>query len=196
MLYPSEHQPKRGRVPPLKMEKTVSPYRNRSRAGFWAAGLATALLCPPAAASPDGAPNAPANAVFFELGGPGGLYSVGYERTFGQPWSIRAAVSGLRFTVDNTDIQGAFFPVTGHYLLGRGSHRWEVGFGVTIGALWSERTTYLLTVPVLIGGYRYQPQDQPWQFRIGLTPVLGGRAFAPLGLPVQPWGAVALGYIF
>lgn len=147
---------------------------------------------------------APRNAVHFELGGPGILYSLNYERFFWPQFSVRAGLSlfGLR---ENTtgDALGVFaMPITGQYLLGKGSHHLELGLGLMTGVMWSDLNSYqktetfgLIAATATIG-YRYQPPRRGFFFRVALTPLYGGSRFEPLGLPMTPWGSIGAGYAF
>jgi len=87
------------------------------------------------------------------------------------------------------------FPITASYLVGAGSHRLELGAGpllVMAGGNLEEYGT--VSTDGFAGmtstfGYRYQPADGGFLFRIGLTP------FYSDGRP-QIWGGLSLGYAF
>lgn len=144
------------------------------------------------------------NAVHFELGGPGILYSLNYERFFLPQFSVRAGLSlfGLRENTTGDNLGVFTVPITGQYLVGKGSHHLELGLGLMTGVLWSDLNSYnktetfgLIAATATIG-YRYQPPRTGFLFRVALTPLYGGSRFEPLGLPVTPWGAIGAGYAF
>lgn len=147
---------------------------------------------------------APRNAVHFELGGPGILYSLNYERFFLPQVSVRAGLSLFGLQENSTkDMQGVFaVPITGQYLVGRGAHHLELGLGFMTGVMWSDLNSYqknesfgLIAATATIG-YRYQPPRRGFLFRVAFTPLYGGSRFEPLGLPVTPWGSIGAGYAF
>lgn len=148
--------------------------------------------------------SAPRNATYFEVGGPGILYSLNYERFILPQFSVRAGVSLFGLHENTTgDTLGVFaVPITGQYLVGKGSHHLELGMGILTGVMWSDLNSYqktesfgLIAATATIG-YRYQPPRQGFLFRVALTPLYGGSRFEPLGLPVTPWGSISAGYAF
>lgn len=172
--------------------------------GLVAASLlgSTAFAAPPE----DQKPPAPAarNAVHAELGGPGLLYTVSYERFVLPELSVRAGFSLFGFREGGTgDTLGVFtLPLTAQYLVGRGSHHLELGLGLITGVLWSDLNSFdrterfgLIAATATVG-YRYQPPAGGLVLRVALTPFFGGARFEPAGLPVMPWGCVGAGYAF
>jgi hypothetical protein len=165
--------------------------------------LATLLLGSNADAAEIEKPRAK-NAVHLELGGPGILYSVNYERFVLPKLSIRAGIGmfGLRENTTGDSIGVLAVPVTAQYFLGKGAHHLELGLGIFTGGMWSDLNSYEKTETFgLIGGtatvgYRYQRPGGGFLFRIAFTPLLGGNRFAPLGMPLQPWGSIGAGYAF
>ena len=114
------------------------------------------------------------NAVFVELLGNGGAYSLNYERQLTDSLGVRVGYA----TWTNADLfpLGSLdhyetVPVTVSYLLGRGERKLELGGGVTFG----KRTPYtsnsdrsFRTLTAIIG-YRSHPR-KGYLFRVGLTP--------------------------
>lgn len=171
--------------------------------------VAAALLAPVAAlAAPPDEPPVPApvarNAVYAELGGPGLLYTVNYERFLLPRLSVRAGCSLFGFRESGTgDTLGIFtLPLTTQVLLGGGAHHLELGLGLLTGVMWSalnshDRTGHFgLIAATATIGYRYQPPAGGLLLRVALTPFYGGERFEPAGLPVTPWGSVGAGYVF
>lgn len=153
------------------------------------------------------------NSLYLEIAGNGILYTVNYDRRFtnkisGRLGVMRAGAFGVSFTA---------VPLTGSYLVGSGNHRFELGLGpqflrVSVDASdavsgvtggtgnistsnsssgglgFDEDATTVAATGII--GYRYQPMNGGFVFRIGLTPT-----FAP-GAGFLPWGGLSLGYSF
>jgi len=118
------------------------------------------------------------NAVFFELLGNGGPYSLNYERMLTESLGLRvgyATWTGLGFWEgESPPDRYNTVPVTVSYLLGRGERKLELGGGITFGRGTLERnadnrdvTSRSLTAIV---GYRSQPPGRGYLFRVGVTP--------------------------
>lgn len=134
------------------------------------------------------------NALYVELAGNSLIYSLNYDRRFsnkisGRVGLMRAGVSGVSLTA---------FPLMVNYLLGSGNHRFEIGAGPQIFLVsvdvpgdgfsgFDEDATAIAGTATI--GYRYQPTDGGFVFRIGVTP-----SFSQFGF--QPWGGLSLGYAF
>jgi len=133
-------------------------------------------------AEDDGGPPAikAPNAVYTELLGQGILLSVNYDRRLGEHISVRAgvAVVGLGFGV----------PVSVSFL-SSGDHKFEMGAGL----LYATATNGFEKIEGVAGsaniGYRYQPRDGGFMFRIGFTPLLGSGG-------LLPWGGASFGICF
>jgi hypothetical protein len=205
-------------------------------------GLATGLLvassawadpqpsAPPATPAPAAAPpaaEAPApplpvdaeeertanNALYLEGLGPGLLYSIDYDRTFGDfagrvgfgYLSVSVSSGSSNGTTQATSSASIFtIPITLSYLgVGTKRNMLELGLGATILHAGAGATTIdanssssanasaTVVLPVAIVGYRYQPPHGGFLFRGGLSPIFAGSA-----LPVLPWPYVALGGTF
>jgi hypothetical protein len=204
-------------------------------------GLATGLFAassawadaapsgPPVAPAPAAAPSAEApapppsvdaeeertanNALYAEGLGPGLIYSIDYDRTFGDfaarvgfgYLSVSVSAGSANGTTQATSSASLFtIPITLSYL-GIGSKRnmLELGLGATILHAGAGATTIdassssssnaaaTVVLPVAIVGYRYQPPHGGFLFRGGLSPIFAGSS-----LPVLPWPYVALGGTF
>jgi hypothetical protein len=145
------------------------------------------------------------NAVYFELGGNAILYSVNYERRLNDTWSGRAgfmivSASGIdEDTGDEVDVSLAIIPVMANALVGRGTHRLELGIGplFAIGGGQIEDTELgevdEFSAAGLAGvtstfGYRRQPRDGGFIFRASLNPFYSER--------VQLWAGLSVGWAF
>lgn len=147
------------------------------------------------------------NAIYLEALGPGGLYSLNYERIFGNEWAARIGISyfaiGVSTSSGSSTASTLVLPLTASYVgLREGKHGLELGgggalivssAGATIGATSSSSSgaSALLTAFV---GYRMHPVDKRgFQLRAGLgVDAVVGSGF---GL-VYPWPYVSLGFAF
>jgi hypothetical protein len=131
---------------------------------------------PPRRAAPD---------IYAELLGNGGLYSINYGRRLGGGVSACVGAASWEtegnFFVSVPDERHRFLlaPVLLNLLTGAGTHHLELGGGVLVGTETvtrarsgqSERFTLLSATGTL--GYRRQPADGGFVFRIGVTPIYG-----------------------
>jgi hypothetical protein len=154
--------------------------------------LAPVLALPPAAAAQEPEPpRLAANAVYLELGGYGGLYSLNYDRRFGERVSVRAGFADIAVTGwDGTHTSILAFPVglnllidpetlgEGLSVLFGGAHRMiELGPGLVVGreGRWQsgasgERHPLVALTGTL--GFRLQRPTPGWVLRMGLTPLI------------------------
>jgi hypothetical protein len=176
--------------------------------------VAFAALATPAIADPmnHGRDDRDANNSFFlEGGGPGLLYSVNYERIVENDWGLRVGLSYTSISASaggsSASAQFTAIPVIASYLgLREGNHILELGAGATgiyasgaasgtgIAASGSGMTA-LGTVMV---GYRRQPVNGGFQFRVGME-ALAGKGLAlsnpdPNSFGVLPWVYMSLGF--
>ena len=136
------------------------------------------------------------NAIYFELGGQGILYSINYDCRITPHLSLRGGLSSWSFSGDFFLIQEKLrftaFPLMVNYLTGpmKSSHL-EIGIGLmplfvsgSIGFLYTPSNdtgnrTFLVGTATF--GYRYQPKDGGFVFRAGITPLIGGNGIAFTG---------------
>jgi hypothetical protein len=189
-----------------------------------ASPAAPAAPAAPAVAAQPAAPETPApppdqedertanNAVYLEGLGPGLLYSINYDRSFGDfaarvgfgYLSISATAQSADGTTGST-ASATFFtvPITVSYLgIGSKKHMLELGAGATILHVGAGGSTFdasssqtanggLTTVlPVAVVGYRFQPPHGGFLFRGGISPIIAGST------AVLPWPYIALGGTF
>jgi hypothetical protein len=147
-----------------------------------------------------------ANTIHFELLGSGLLYSINYDRLFTHNFAGRVGwmyFSGDATSDDPTDPKVTFsmnlIPITGSYLVGAGNHRLELGGGPVLAFVSADvddgvqgvSASGLASIAMIVG-YRYQPMDGGFNFRVGFTPhyVINGKP------PLLPWAGLSLGYTF
>ena len=140
------------------------------------------------------------NSIYIEGLGPGILYSINYDRNFGD-FAGRVGFSyiGLSKSV-STSSGGAeghaswiTVPLTLTYLgIGSKQNMFEVGAGVTVVRVGAGASTFAtknaesvdesatLLFGNLIFGYRLQPPDGGFLLRTGLSPIFGHGVFVPL----------------
>jgi hypothetical protein len=183
--------------------------RLRSVAGVSRAALSCAafLIASTAVSAAARAEEAPANnAVSAELLGPGGLYSVGYERLIDEVTAVRIGVSYLSLA-DGGDPDSRMFmiPLSAAYLpVASGQHALEIGGAATLVV----RTGHPAPEPSLepwwsrFVGYRRTPVGAGVQFRVGLC-VLAGRGMGTAAkidfdgptAPATSYGVLPLPYL-
>jgi len=142
------------------------------------------------------------NSIFLELGGNGLLYSLNYDHKFFDHASAR--IGGMFLTVAADDpntldgrVSVILVPILANYLVGNGSSRLEIGGGLLLGGVNADASVENEAIDEIGGGatltanlgYRLQPRDGGFLFRIGFTPVFGPGYFLP-------WAGLSLGATF
>jgi hypothetical protein len=154
------------------------------------------------------------NAIYLDLAGPGLFYSLNYDREIMPDLSARIGISyfsiGGSASAGDTSVSAEFaywaVPITASYLgIGSKSNMLELGGGPVImhmkvsgsalftptdqkgGAAYSS-TMLAMTA---MAGYRHQPEDGGFVFRIGLSPE---KIFGVPG--IWPTGYLSLGAAF
>lgn len=137
------------------------------------------------------------NSIYFELFGNGGLYSINYDRLFTENIGGRIGfmyLPSIDFVLTSAE-NIIVVPVMLNYLAGENS-RLELGAGIVFvsvddvgffGFKSSKGGSAVAGTAVI--GYRYQPKDGGFLFRIGLTPFFSGN-----GAEVS--GGLSLGFSF
>jgi hypothetical protein len=144
------------------------------------------------------------NAIYVDLLGPGVVYSLNYDREIFDDVSARIGISYLSVSASDGLGESAAssylsIPITASYLgIGSKSNMLEVGGGVAIISYKGEAVVdtegaeedgTLLAMTALVG-YRHQPADGGFVFRVGLSPMM---VFSSGFLP---WGYLSLGAAF
>jgi hypothetical protein len=122
----------------------------------------------------------PRQAVYFEAGGRGLIYSANYDRRFSTGNGGFGASIGACAVPMFLGASYIALPVSVYYLAGVEDKHLELGVGIT-GPFYAFGTATI--------GYRYQPA-KGMLFRIGFTPMLYRTGY------FQPWGGVSFGYAF
>jgi hypothetical protein len=159
---------------------------------------AAPVVTPAPAANADAKPATPSdgrtanNAVYLELLGNGGLYSINYERMIGD-FGVRVGASYFSVSgSDGTTSASASlmtFPIVASYYLGPGNHKLQLGLGATIFDVSASASTVgfvgsgsgVSAAATGVIGYRYVPKNGGFDFGIGFTPLLGPGGLSPFG---------------
>jgi len=136
------------------------------------------------------------NSIYIEGLGPGILWSVNYDRNFGD-FAGRAGFGYVSLSAGGGTSEAhaslITVPLTITYLgIGSKKNMFEIGGGVTIlhaGAGVSsfavddkktESSSTTLFLGNMVFGYRLQPPENGFLLRTGISPIFGGGAFIPL----------------
>lgn len=130
-------------------------------------------------------------AVFFEIAGSGGAGSFNYEKLFftksNTEFTWRA---GLSFApIDKNNGTGLVFPLMINTLIGKNSHKLELGLGQGI-TITTRGSFFALTTAAI--GYRYQSESKKWFYRVTYTPLISYL----VDFQIQQWGGISIGYTF
>lgn len=138
------------------------------------------------------------NAIYIEIAGRGLFLSASYERLLFETTPHNIALSaGLGFWASieisgtGPDKSGITIPIYAGYLYG-GNHNFELGIGLTLAPGVSYEFAQEFTSDWMITtfiGYRYQPIDGGFLFRVGYAPIFGNEGMIK-------YGGIALGYAF
>ena len=156
------------------------------------------------------------NSLYVELGGNGFVYSLNYDRMIAEDVSVRFGFEYFSLSAKDTNsesetngagvkIGSYFIPATLNFFVtshdnGRaGSSKLEIGAGPLILFVTGTGTGTLAGKSVsgsVIGatgtvGYRYQPYDGGFVFRIGFTPI-----YFRDWLGLLPFAGISVGYAF
>jgi hypothetical protein len=153
------------------------------------------------------------NILYVELGGPGGAYSIGYERMLPLDFAVRAGISYIYVTAvaGLAKAHVLFVPIVASWNgAGRGSHALELAGGATIiycnasaglGPITFGSTSGTSAVGTFSIGYRFQPRSGGIQFRFGFSGLFG----PGFGLGIDegerkwrflPWAYASIGWTF
>ena len=137
------------------------------------------------------------NSIFIELLGNGVAYSLNYDHKLFNHLSAR--LGGMYAPWNDKDANQSasliLVPLMANYLVGNGSSRLEIGAGLTFG----HASGNLEGIDEFSGGgiaaftstigYRLQPTNGGFLFRIGFTPIFTGNG-------ILPWAGLSLGGTF
>ncbi|HEU4583971.1 MAG TPA: hypothetical protein VFS67_37195 [Polyangiaceae bacterium] len=149
------------------------------------------------------------NALYVDLLGPGLIYSLNYDREIVPDLSARIGISYMSLGASSSDGSASVsfsylaIPITASYLgIGSQNNCLELGGGPVImnfkgsGLIESNDESVSagasVTTLALTGmaGYRHQPADGGFLFRIGVSPMM------VFGANFVPWGYLSLGAAF
>jgi len=130
---------------------------------------------------PDSAFHRRAQNIYFELGGAGGIFSVDYDTRLTNRRNGIGMRAGLGFLPGIFSPSVLTIPVQVNYLLGKQSNFLEIGGGFTYSS-----AEYLGSVII---GYRHQPIQGGFNFRVNVTPLIEAGK-------VYPFPGMSFGYSF
>jgi hypothetical protein len=115
-------------------------------------------------------PSPAKNAVYLEAFGPGFLYSINYERFVANKFALRIGFEDATLDFGENRTSTITVPVMGNYFSSTGSHKLEIGVGADFLYEHGSRTSNGYVFLVGSVGYRYQPDEGGFQFRLVATP--------------------------
>lgn len=109
--------------------------------------------------------------LYFEVFGPGLLYSLSFDYRFVENAAFRFGAGYFEFGIFSPSHEFVTVPLTLSYLPGSGNHFFEIGAGATLIFETTPSTgdTELQPAPVALLGYRYQRTNGGFMFRIGVN---------------------------
>jgi hypothetical protein len=138
-----------------------------------------------------GQPDHKRKSLFLEIAGSGGFGSINYEKHFLKKRNIEFTWrAGLSIApIDRNNGAGIVFPLMINSLIGKSSHKIELGLGQGITITTKGQFFALTTVAI---GYRYQLEAKRWFYRVTYTPLVSYL----VDLQIQQWGGISIGYTF
>jgi len=129
--------------------------------------------------------------AYFEIAGSGGVGSINYEEhIFKKNTTELIWRAGLSFApIDKNNGTGIVFPLMINSLIGKNSHKLELGLGQGITITTKGSFFALITAAI---GYRYQPDTKKWFYRVTYTPLISYL----VDFQIQQWGGISIGYNF
>lgn len=128
------------------------------------------------------------NRLFIEIAGSGGLGSLNYERAFAKKkyneYTLRLGISLA--PIDRNNGIGIIFPIMLNTLIGKNSHKVELGLGQGV-TLTTKGSLFSLTT--FVAGYRFQPETKNWFLRLSYTPLISYL----YDFQIQQWAGVSFG---
>ena len=129
--------------------------------------------------------------IFFEIAGSGGFGSFNYEKHFCKrgkaefTWRVGFSIA----PIDKNNGTGIVFPLMINTLIGKSSHKLELGLGQGI-TVTTRGALFALTTAVI--GYRYQSDEKKWFYRVSYTPLISYL----VDFQIQQWAGISIGYTF
>ncbi len=127
--------------------------------------------------------------IFLEIAGSGGIGSINFEKQFLKKENVEFTWrAGLSLApIDKNNGTGIVFPLMLHSLIGKNSHKLELGLGQGI-TITTKGSFFTLTTATL--GYRYQSENKKWFYRVTYTPLFS----YIIDFQIQHWCGVSIGY--
>ncbi len=137
-------------------------------------------------------------AAYVEIFGNGLTYSLNYDARFGKAFDGLGFKAGVSYiAIDGQAV--ATIPFGLNYLLGKNGKYLELGAGGTYGIGYDSTNTFQVNddrntedqwFGTLTFGYRREPKEGGFLFRVALTPIITQGVFWPF------YGGVSFGYAF
>ncbi len=127
--------------------------------------------------------------VFLEIAGSGGMGSINYEKLLCKRNNIEYT-GRLGFSIapiDKNNGIGLVFPFMLNSLIGKHSHKLELGIGQGL-TVTTKGSFFLLTIPTI--GYRYQNETKNMFYRVTYTPLISYL----FDFQMQQWAGISIGY--
>jgi len=189
---------------PLALEAYMGAMRKLVVAGMILVLGTLAASAQEAVSSPKDSGAYAKNCVYFEALGQGMFYSFNYEYMFTPHLSGRVGYTNwsipIFFLVSAGVVNYQGGPVMLNYLWGDGDHHLETGIGAVLGAarydgvgtIFGENISVkykFFPLGTATVGYRYQPREGGFLFKLGVTPIFNETRF-------MPTGGMSFGYAF
>jgi hypothetical protein len=148
------------------------------------------------------------NSIYLELGGNALLYSINFDRMISPDMGARIGIGYMGLSTGtaptdgpdhNASVSVLLVPATFNFFVSShdgnhvGSSKLELGLGVALVDINGDFGGTTFSGAGVGGtatiGYRYQPYDGGFLFRIGFTPVFASSTFFP-------WGGISFGLTF
>jgi len=142
------------------------------------------------------------NAIYVELLGPGIAYSINYDYRITKQIGFRVGFSSWSTSTSLFSSSGKTsfieFPLLINYLVGNSTNHLELGLGMVVGSISDKdkffgRSDYSSKYHLGIGtatiGYRMEPKNGGFMFRIAFTPFFTFK-------DAWPFGGISFGYAF
>ena len=142
------------------------------------------------------------NAIYVEVLGPGIAYSINYEYRIIKQIGLRAGFSSWSMSTNLFSSNGKSkfteFPLIVNYLVGDNNDHLELGLGMVVGFISTKDKSFFgsdysskdhFSIGTATIGYRMEPNDGGFMFRIAFTPFFTFKN-------VWPFGGISFGYAF
>lgn len=142
------------------------------------------------------------NSIYVEAAGPGIIYSINYEYKIVKNIGIRAGFSSWSmeplFFSSSGKTTFTEFPLMVNYLIGHQRNHLELGLGMNFGftstkgkSIWGGDygSKYNFNIGTATIGFRMEPNDGGFMFRIAFTPFFTFKK-------IWPFGGISFGYSF